>query len=63
MSNAYQIMGRTFQAYQLALMTIGVLGFFIVPNPFARSKPPTIKIQASSKEEEEFIKDYLKRHQ
>lgn len=63
MGSTYQILGRTYQPHQLALATIGLLTFIAIPNPFAKKQPKTVDIKTDSKEEEQFIKEYLEKHQ
>lgn len=62
MSGAYKIFGRTYQAHQLAIATLSVVALCVMPNPFAAKKPKTVELNASSPEEEEFIKNYLEKH-
>lgn len=63
MGSAYQILGRTYQPHQLALATIGLLSLVVMPNPFSKKQPKVVDIKADSKEEEQFIKEYLEKHQ
>ncbi|KAL3229773.1 ATP synthase subunit K, mitochondrial [Nakaseomyces bracarensis] len=62
MGAAYQILGRTFQPHQLAIATLSLLAIAAAPNPFAAKKTREVELNASSKEEEKFIKEYLEKH-
>lgn len=62
MGSAYQILGRSFQPHQLAIGTLSLVALVAMPNPFAAKKANEVEIQASSKEEEKFIKEYLEKH-
>lgn len=55
-------MGRTFLPHQLAIATLATVAVFAVPNPFAAKKPRELALDAGSKEEEDFIKNYLEKH-
>lgn len=63
MGSAYQILGRTYQPHQLALATLGLLTLVVMPNPFAKKQPKMVDIKGDSKDEEQFIKNYLEKHQ
>ncbi|QLQ80288.1 hypothetical protein HG537_0D02890 [Torulaspora globosa] len=62
MGAGYQILGRHVASHHLALGTLGLVGLLVVPNPFASKKPKSINFGASSKEEEQFIENYLAKH-
>ncbi|KAG7660713.1 ATP19 [[Candida] subhashii] len=63
MGAAYTILGRTVQPHQLAIATLLGVVFIAVPKPWAPAAPaPTPSINASSPEEEKFIKEYLAKH-
>ncbi|GMM57974.1 F1F0 ATP synthase subunit K [Maudiozyma humilis] len=62
MGSSYQILGRTFQPHQLAIATLSLVAIVAAPNPFAAKKPRVVDIQASSPEEEAFIKTYVAKH-
>ncbi|CAK9436799.1 uncharacterized protein LODBEIA_P13210 [Lodderomyces beijingensis] len=61
MGAAYHIMGKTVQPHQLALATLGLVSLLVLPNPFA-AKPKHPSINASSPEEEKFVKAFLEKH-
>lgn len=63
MGSAYQILGRTFQPHQLALATLGAISLVVMPNPFKGKSAKTVEIKGDSKEEEQFIRDYLKNNE
>ncbi|CAH2450117.1 hypothetical protein PP7435_CHR3-1075 [Komagataella phaffii CBS 7435] len=62
MGAAYTILGKTFQPHQLALATIGLVTLLAIPKPGGAKKETTPQINASSPEEEAFIKEYLAKH-
>lgn len=62
MGAAYHIMGRNVPSHFLALGTIGLAALIAMPNPFSSKKAKTVEFNASSKEEEKFIKEYLVKH-
>lgn len=63
MGAAYQILGRTVQPHQLAIATLSLVALAAAPNPFAGKKVKEVEINAGSKEEEKFIKEYLEKHE
>ncbi|CAI5757194.1 unnamed protein product [Candida verbasci] len=62
MGAAYTIAGKTFQPHQLALATLGTVVLYIIPKPW-NPKPQHPSINASSPEEEKFVKEWLAKHQ
>ncbi|GBL47796.1 hypothetical protein CAJCM15448_00700 [Candidozyma auris] len=54
MGAAYQILGKSVQPHVLSLATLGLVAFVAMPKPWA--------INASSKEEEKFVQDFLAKH-
>lgn len=62
MGAAYQILGKSVLPHQLALGTIGLVSLLVVPNPFSAKKPKSVEFNTSSKEEEQFINEYLAKH-
>ncbi|KAK6197312.1 uncharacterized protein RJT21DRAFT_128645 [Scheffersomyces amazonensis] len=52
-------MGRTYQPHQLALATLGAVVFVLLPKPWAPAPPKHPSINASSPEEEKFVKEWL----
>lgn len=63
MGAAYQILGKSVQPHVLSLATLGLVTFIAVPKPWGPAKPEHPAIEASSKEEEKFIQDFLAKHQ
>ncbi|CAN3359390.1 ATP synthase subunit K, mitochondrial [Diutina catenulata] len=59
MGAAYHIMGRAVPPHQLALATLGLVTFIAMPKPWGPAAPKHPEINASSKEEEAFIKKFL----
>lgn len=59
----YTIMGRVVPSHHIALATLGLTSLLAIPNPFKSKPAPTVKIDASSPEEEAFIKKYLSEHE
>lgn len=62
MGAGYQILGRHVPSHHLALGTLGLVALLVVPNPFAAKKPKSVNFGAGSKEEEQFIENYLAKH-
>lgn len=62
MGAGYQILGRHVPSHQLALGTLGLVALIVAPNPFAAKKPKSVDFNAGSKEEEQFIQNYLAKH-
>ncbi|CCF57117.1 hypothetical protein KAFR_0C01220 [Kazachstania africana CBS 2517] len=62
MGNTYQIMGRAFQPHQLALATLGTVSLLILPSNFSSKSGKAAEIKADSKEEEDFIRNYISTH-
>lgn len=62
MGAAYQILGKSVLPHQLALGTIGLVALLVVPNPFSAKKSKTVEFNSSSKEEEQFINEYITKH-
>ncbi|KAI3402454.1 ATP19 [Candida oxycetoniae] len=62
MGAAYQIMGKTVQPHQLALATLGAVVLLVMPKPW-KVKPAHPSINASSPQEEKFVKAWLEKHQ
>ncbi|EJS41851.1 atp19p [Saccharomyces arboricola H-6] len=62
MGAAYHVMGKAIPPHQLAIGTLGLLSLLVVPNPFKSAKPKTVDITTDNKDEERFIKNYLKEH-
>lgn len=63
MAVIYNIFGKQVASQYLALATIGAIALVAMPNPFASRKPRTVEFNASSVEEEAFIRSYLEKHQ
>lgn len=59
MGAAYTILGRSVQPHQLALATLGAVVFVAAPKPWGPSAPKHPSINASSPEEEKFVKEWL----
>lgn len=59
MGAAYQILGRAVPPHQLALATLGLVVFAVIPKPWGPAAPKHPAINASSPAEEEFVKKYL----
>lgn len=62
MAAAYQILGRSVQPHVLALATLGSVVYITLPKPWGPPKPTHPAINASSPEEEKFVKDFLAKH-
>lgn len=62
MGAAYQIFGKSVQPHVLSLATLGAVAFVAIPKPWGPAKPTTPAINASSKEEEKFVQDFLAKH-
>ncbi|KAI5964031.1 ATP19 [Candida theae] len=61
MGAAYHIFGKTVQPHQLAIATLGSVVLLVIPKPWA-VKPTHPSINASSPEEEKFVKEWLAKH-
>lgn len=59
MGSAYTIMGRSVPSHQLALATLGCVVLLVLPKPWGAPAPKHPAINAGSKEEEKFVKEYL----
>ncbi|CUM63327.1 uncharacterized protein PRCAT00000898001 [Priceomyces carsonii] len=59
MTATYQILGRSVGSHQLALATLGAVVFLAVPKPWGPPKATTPAINASSPDEEKFVKEWL----
>ncbi|KAG2735022.1 hypothetical protein G9P44_001236 [Scheffersomyces stipitis] len=59
MGSAYTILGRSVPSHQLALATLGSVVLLILPKPWGPSAPKHPAINASSPEEEKFVKEWL----
>jgi F-type H+-transporting ATPase subunit k len=62
MAAAYTILGRSVPSHQLALATLGAVVFLVAPKPWGPPAPTSPSINASSPEEEKFVKEYLAKH-
>lgn len=62
MGAAYQIFGKTVQPHQLSIATLGLVTLLALPKPWGPTAPKHPAIDASSKEEETFVKEYMKKH-
>lgn len=62
MGASYNILGRAVAPHFLALGTIGAVVLLVVPKPWNATPKKEAKIEASSPEEEKFIKEYLDKH-
>ncbi|RLV94766.1 hypothetical protein JA1_001611 [Spathaspora sp. JA1] len=63
MGAAYTLLGKSFQPHQLAIATLGTVAYFIAPKPWASKEAPAgPAINASSPEEEKFVKEWLAKH-
>ncbi|EMG49478.1 ATP19 ATP synthase subunit K [Candida maltosa Xu316] len=62
MGASYQVFGKTVQAYQLSLATLGGAALLVVPKPWGPPKPTSPAINAASPEEEKFVKEWLAKH-
>ncbi|EGW32522.1 uncharacterized protein SPAPADRAFT_61584 [Spathaspora passalidarum NRRL Y-27907] len=63
MGAAYTILGRTFQPHQLAIATLGAVVYLVAPKPWAAKEVSAgPAINASSPEEEKFVKEWLAKH-
>ncbi|ODV78255.1 uncharacterized protein CANTADRAFT_53586 [Suhomyces tanzawaensis NRRL Y-17324] len=59
MGSAYTILGRSVPSHQLAIATLGLVTFVAVPKPWGPAAPKHPSINASSAEEEKFVKEWL----
>lgn len=62
MGAAYNILGKSVPPQFLALGTIGAVVLLVVPKPWAPAVKKEAKIEAASKDEEDFIKKYLEKN-
>lgn len=62
MGAAYTILGRSVQPHQLSLATLGLVVFAVIPKPWGPPAPKHPSLNASSPEEEKYIKDFLAKH-
>lgn len=62
MGAAYNILGKSVPPHFLALGTIGAVVLLVAPKPWAPAVKREAQIDASSKEEETFIQEYLSKH-
>lgn len=62
MGAAYNILGKSVPPHFLALGTIGAVVLLVAPKPWAPATKREATIDASSKDEEDFIKAYLAKH-
>ncbi|GMF16225.1 hypothetical protein B5S31_g3779 [[Candida] boidinii] len=63
MGAAYNILGKSVPPHHLAIGTIGAVVALVIPKPWGTTVKPQPEIQASSKEEEAFITEFLSKHQ
>ncbi|ODV84473.1 hypothetical protein CANARDRAFT_29022 [[Candida] arabinofermentans NRRL YB-2248] len=63
MAGAYTILGRAVPPHHLAIATIGTVVALVAPKPWTPKVKNEPKIDASSPEEEKFIKDFLAKHE
>lgn len=59
MASAYQILGRSVPSHHLALATLGLVVYLVMPKPWGAAPPAHPAVNASSPEEEKFIQDFL----
>lgn len=59
MGAAYNILGRSVPPHHLALATLGAVVFGVAPKPWGSAAPAHPQINASSPEEEKFVKEWL----
>lgn len=59
MAAAYSILGRSVPSHQLALATLGAVVFLVIPKPWGPPAPKHPSVNASSPEEEKFVKEWL----
>ncbi|AWU77391.1 uncharacterized protein C5L36_0D01280 [Pichia kudriavzevii] len=58
----YNLLGRSIPPHYLSLATIGAVVLLAAPKPWAPAVKKEAEINASSKEEEAFVKAYLEKH-
>ncbi|EGV64720.1 F1F0 ATP synthase subunit k [Yamadazyma tenuis] len=63
MAAAYTILGKSVPSHQLAIATLGAVAFVCIPKPWAPPAPAHPPTNASSAEEEKFIKEFLSKNQ
>lgn len=59
MGATYKVLGKSVPAYLLAIATISSVVFLVVPKPWNKNKAVHPPINASTLEEEAFVKDYV----
>lgn len=59
---AYTILGKTVPSHQLALATLGSVILVAAPKPWGPPAPKHPQINASSKEEEKYVQEWLAKH-
>lgn len=62
MGSAYTILGRSIPSHQLAIATLSAVVLLVAPKPWGPPAPKHPSINASSPEEEKFVKEYLAKH-
>lgn len=62
MGAAYNVFGRSVQPHVLSMATLGAVVFVALPKPWGPAAPAHPAINAASKEEETFVKNYLAQH-
>lgn len=62
MGSAYTILGRSVPSHYLAIATLSSVVLLVGPKPWGPPAPTHPPINASSPEEEKFIKEYLAKH-
>lgn len=62
MGAAYHVFGKTVQPHVLSIATLGLVTLIALPKPWGPAKPDHPSIDASSKEEEKFVQDFLAKH-
>nr|C0HK66.1 RecName: Full=ATP synthase subunit K, mitochondrial [Ogataea angusta] len=61
-AGAYTLFGKAIPPHHLAIATIGTVVALVAPKPWSPKVKLEPKIDASSPEEEKFIKEYLEKH-
>lgn len=59
MAATYQILGKAVPSHHLSIATLCGVAYLAMPKPWAPAPPSHPTINASSAEEEKFIKDFL----
>lgn len=62
MGSAYHILGRSVPSHQLAIGVLSAVVLVALPKPWGAPAPKHPPINAGSKEEEDFIKQWLVKH-